>query len=114
MEPLGARELDRRPRDRRRRQRHLSCGTGLLEDGPQGPDRRNRAVHLRLRPRAGALDSGAPHRSWSQVVLSYLLSLLIFVPLGGTPFVYLLTKMSRRAGIYLVAGVTSVTFLLAL
>src|SRR5439155_2463715 len=60
------------------------------------------------------LDSGAPLRSGSEIVLSYLLSLLIFVPLGGTPFVYLLTKINRRAGIYLAAGVTSATFLLAL
>ena len=36
------------------------------------------------------------------------------MPLGGTPFVYLLTKINRRAGIYLAAGVTSATFLLAL
>ena len=36
------------------------------------------------------------------------------MPLGGTPFVYLLTRTNRRAGIYLAAGVSSVTFLIAL
>lgn len=46
--------------------------------------------------------------------MSYLLSLLIFVPLVGTPFVYLAGRRNKRAGIYLALGLSVITFLLAL
>lgn len=46
--------------------------------------------------------------------MSYLLSLLIFIPLVGTPFVYLVGRRNKHAGIYLTLGLSVVTFLLAL
>jgi len=46
--------------------------------------------------------------------MSYLLSLLIFIPLVGTPLVYLVGRRNKHAGIYLAAGLSVITFLLAL
>jgi len=46
--------------------------------------------------------------------MSYLLSLLIFIPLVGTPFVYLVGRRNKHAGIYLTLGLSVITFLLAL
>ncbi len=46
--------------------------------------------------------------------MSYLLSLLIFIPLVGTPFVYLVGRRNKHAGVYLAAGLSVITFLLAL
>ncbi|MGD0477445.1 MAG: NADH-quinone oxidoreductase subunit M [Nitrososphaerales archaeon] len=46
--------------------------------------------------------------------MSYLLSLLIFIPLVGTPFVYLTGRRNKHAGIYLALGLSAITFLLAL
>ena len=45
--------------------------------------------------------------------MSYLLSLLIFIPLVGMPFVYLVGKWNKRYGIYLAAGLSVITFLLS-
>ncbi len=46
--------------------------------------------------------------------MSYLLSLLIFIPLVGTPLVYLVGRRNKHAGVYLTAGLSVITFLLAL
>jgi len=46
--------------------------------------------------------------------MSFLLSLLIFIPLVGTPLVYLVGRQNRHAGIYLTLGLSVITFLLAL
>jgi NADH-quinone oxidoreductase subunit M len=46
--------------------------------------------------------------------MSYILSLLIFIPLIGTPFVYLVGRRNKNAGIYLTLGLSIITFLLAL
>jgi NADH-quinone oxidoreductase subunit M len=46
--------------------------------------------------------------------MSYLLSLLILIPLVGTPLVYLVGRRNKHAAIYLTAGLSVVTFLVAL
>lgn len=45
--------------------------------------------------------------------MSCLLSLLIFIPLVGTPFVYIVGRWNKHAGIYLAAGLSVITFLLS-
>jgi NADH-quinone oxidoreductase subunit M len=45
--------------------------------------------------------------------MSFLLSLLIFLPLAGAPAVFLTTKLSRKAGIYLSATLSVVVFLIS-
>lgn len=46
--------------------------------------------------------------------MSYLLTLMIFIPLVGTPLVYLVGRRNKHAGIYLTAGLSVATFLVAL
>ncbi len=45
--------------------------------------------------------------------MSFILSLMVFLPLVATPLVYLLTKASRKAGLYFSFGLGSVVLLLA-
>jgi len=45
--------------------------------------------------------------------MSFVLSLLIFLPLVASPLVYLATRVNRRLGIYLSLGIGTVVFLIA-
>ena len=45
--------------------------------------------------------------------MSFVLSLLVFLPLAATPLIYLVTRMNRRLGIYLSAAVGVIVFLIA-
>ena len=45
--------------------------------------------------------------------MSFILSLLIVVPLAATPLVYLLTKWNKRTGIYASLGIGAAVFLVA-
>ncbi len=45
--------------------------------------------------------------------MSYLLSLLIFLPLVGAPLSYIFTKMNRRGGIYFSLGLSAVVLIIS-
>ena len=45
--------------------------------------------------------------------MSFILSLLIFLPLVAVPLVYLATRLNKRAGIYLSVGIAVVVFLIS-
>jgi NADH-quinone oxidoreductase subunit M len=45
--------------------------------------------------------------------LSFVLSLLVFLPLAATPLVYLVTRTDRKLGIYFSAGVALLVFLVS-
>src|SRR5207244_5836283 len=89
-------------------------GTIPLESGEEGPDGHHGAVHPRLFNRScSAADPLRVRDGGVQITVSFVLSLLILVPLVGAPVSYLAIRMNKRFGILLALAIAAAAFAIA-
>src|SRR2546422_10020794 len=112
--PFIRRELGRRQDSRRCCEWVFKHGTIPLESGEEGPDGHHGAVHPRLFNRScSAADPLRVRDGGVQITVSFVLSLLILVPLVGAPVAYLAIRMNKRFGILLALAIAAAAFAIA-
>src|SRR5438128_2359636 len=112
--PFIRRQLGRRQHSRRCCEWVFKHGTILLESGAEGPDGHHGAVHPRLFNRSrSAADPLRVRDGGVQITVSFVLSLLILVPLVGAPVSYLAIRMNKRFGILLAIAIAAAAFAIA-
>ncbi|TLX99851.1 MAG: NADH-quinone oxidoreductase subunit M [Thaumarchaeota archaeon] len=85
-----------------------------LESGEEGPDGHHGAVHPHLFNRScSAADPLRVRDGGVQITVSFVLSLLILVPLVGAPVSYLAIRVNKRFGILLTLAIAAAAFAIA-